>query len=353
MVAGQLAGTTEGMAADRGRGCHRRGGRQRRTGRVPDLRGAVAPGGDMLGDSGTGETDLDTSEDGHGTAVAVLLAGQGYGTGTVGIAPQAKILPVAVSSPGASGQDTSETVAAGIMFAVRHGAAVINLSLGLDVLSAASCDPGLQDAVAYALTHNVVVIAGAGDVNITGPGPVQPGILRGGPGGGWCGAGWVALARQSATAVRVSVAADGGPHGLRRTGRPVYDYRLRDQFLFSACFWRGGADPVAVSEDAVVSGGSAARRHGDTGRHFGPQRRLRVRDHRSGPCGERLGVPGDRVGAGSGVREVQGVAGDAGRISFAQANGLPSGSAATAPAASAGAGTGTAASPDRLVRVQV
>jgi membrane-anchored mycosin MYCP len=144
---------------------------------VPDLRGVVVPGGDMLGDTGNGETDFDAQVDGHGTAVAVLIAGQGQGTGTVGIAPQAKILPVHVDTPGIAG-DTAN-LAAGIEFAASHGASVINVSLGPPSPSAQSCDPALQDAVAYALERGAVVIAAAGDINVSGSGPVEPASCAG------------------------------------------------------------------------------------------------------------------------------------------------------------------------------
>ncbi|HEX6527645.1 MAG TPA: S8 family serine peptidase, partial [Streptosporangiaceae bacterium] len=61
---------------------------------ISDLRGAVLPGGDTTGAGSNGETDFDVVDGGHGTAMAVLIAGQGYGGGIVGIAPQAKLLPV-------------------------------------------------------------------------------------------------------------------------------------------------------------------------------------------------------------------------------------------------------------------
>ena len=144
---------------------------------IPDLRGVVVPGGDMLGDPGNGETDFDVQVDGHGTAVAVLIAGQGWGTGTVGIAPQAKILPVHVDTPGVAG-DTAD-LAAGIEFAASHGATVINVSLGPAAPSATSCDAVLQDAVAFALEHGAVVVAAAGDVNVSGSGPVEPASCAG------------------------------------------------------------------------------------------------------------------------------------------------------------------------------
>src|SRR6185437_14539530 len=53
---------------------------------VPDLRGAVLPGGDVTGHHTSGQTDFNTDGDGHGTMVAVLIAGQGLGTGMTGVA---------------------------------------------------------------------------------------------------------------------------------------------------------------------------------------------------------------------------------------------------------------------------
>lgn len=144
---------------------------------VPDLRGVVLRGGDVLGDRGNGEIDYDSGEDGHGTAVAVLIAGQGYGTGTIGIAPKAKILPVHAAYPQIT--NVPAAIAKGIEYAVNHGARVINVSLGEPVPSATSCDPVLQDAVAYALARGVVVVAGSGDINLDGSGPLEPASCAG------------------------------------------------------------------------------------------------------------------------------------------------------------------------------
>ena len=68
---------------------------------------------------------MDT-DNGHGTAMAGLIAGIG-GSDTVqlGIAPEAKILPVATGKPGRS---VSE-VAQGIRWAVDSGADIVNISL--------------------------------------------------------------------------------------------------------------------------------------------------------------------------------------------------------------------------------
>ena len=135
---------------------------------IPDLRGVVLPGADLTGTGGNGDTDIQVGEDGHGTAMAVVIAGQGAGTGTVGIAPRSRILPVIV---GGSGPASVRTAAAGIRYAVSHGAQVINLPFGIGRTSPAACDPVLQAAVAYALGHDVVLVASSGNTSLyAGPG---------------------------------------------------------------------------------------------------------------------------------------------------------------------------------------
>src|SRR6266567_3492698 len=142
---------------------------------VPDLRGVVLPGANLTGSGGNGDTDIQVGEDGHGTAMAVVIAGQGGGTGTVGIAPQARILPVAV---GGSGPASVSTAAAGIRYAVTHGAQVIDMPFGIGETSPDRCDPVLQAAVAYALGHDVVLVASSGDASRY-PGPDEPASCAG------------------------------------------------------------------------------------------------------------------------------------------------------------------------------
>ena len=110
---------------------------------LPDLRGVVLPGinltsADLTGTARHGDTDIQVGEDGHGTAMAVMIAGQGIGagtgTGTVGIAPRARILPVTV---GGSGPRSVATAAAGIRYAVTHGARVVDMPFGIGQASPA------------------------------------------------------------------------------------------------------------------------------------------------------------------------------------------------------------------------
>jgi membrane-anchored mycosin MYCP len=139
----------------------------------PDLRGAVLPGGDVTGHHTNGETDLNTDGNGHGTMMAVLIAGQGFGTGMTGMAPKAKILPVVVNAATASTSDPG-AIAAGIIYAVNHGARVIDVSQEHPAAAASGCDAAEQSAVAYALARDVVVVAAAGDTNLIGAAPAEP-----------------------------------------------------------------------------------------------------------------------------------------------------------------------------------
>src|SRR5579875_1206649 len=146
---------------------------------LPDLRGAVVPGGDVTGAGPDGMTDTNTTEDGHGTAMAALIVGQGRGpagTGLAGIAPKAKVMPVRT---GSNGGGTPQTIAAGIRFAVNHGARVINMSFGGPTPTPYRCDGAEQDAVAYALQHNVVVVAAAGNFGNAGNPSLEPASCAG------------------------------------------------------------------------------------------------------------------------------------------------------------------------------
>ncbi|HZM75777.1 MAG TPA: S8 family serine peptidase, partial [Candidatus Limnocylindrales bacterium] len=107
----------------------------------PDLQGQVLPGTDYVREGGDGTAD----EAGHGTTVAGLIAGsRNDGEGVVGLAPDAKILPVRVLDSANQYKDP-HVVAEAIVWAVDHGARVINLSLGSD-----KSDPSLAEAIDYA-----------------------------------------------------------------------------------------------------------------------------------------------------------------------------------------------------------
>jgi thermitase len=91
---------------------------------------------------------------GHGTAMASLIAGRDAVHG--GVAPASEILDVRVAD--STGAGNTAFVAQGILQAVDAGARVINISLG----SAADATM-LRDAVAYAISRGVTVVAAAGN----------------------------------------------------------------------------------------------------------------------------------------------------------------------------------------------
>jgi subtilisin family serine protease len=146
---------------------------------VPDLRGAVLPGGDVTGHRSGGVQDFNTDGDGHGTMMAALIAGQGYGTGMIGVAPKAQILPVTVNAEASDVTSEPSAMAAGIIYAANHGAQIIDVSQEHPSATASGCDPAEQAAVAYALARDIIVVAAAGDTNLTGTGPVEPASCAG------------------------------------------------------------------------------------------------------------------------------------------------------------------------------
>ncbi|WP_328441492.1 type VII secretion-associated serine protease mycosin [Streptomyces sp. NBC_00444] len=135
----------------------------------PDIAGNVLEGKDMIG---FGADRGDRAWARHGTAMAGIIAGHGHGAGNgdgvMGIAPEAKILPVRViledgDSARAKARNTrGNALAEGIRWAADHGADVINLSLGDDSKSAHP-EPAEDEAVQYALKKGSVVVASAGN----------------------------------------------------------------------------------------------------------------------------------------------------------------------------------------------
>lgn len=124
----------------------------------PDLSGGVLPGAVTVGDGMTEwGGDNDVSGDGHGTHVAGIIAARtDNGQGVASLAPGATILPVRVLD--AEGAGWNSDVAEGIIWAVRKGAKVVNLSVVGTTYHAVT-----EDAVRYATENGVIVVAAAGN----------------------------------------------------------------------------------------------------------------------------------------------------------------------------------------------
>jgi len=132
----------------------------------------VIPGWDILGnDSNTTDTF------GHGTWVSTIIGAQGNnGIGMAGYCWQCSIMPIKVAS-GREGTISGD-IAAGIRYAVDHGARIVNVSLASNQF-----DESELGAVEYANDNGVLVVASAGNGGNTAPlypayyGTTQPGVL--------------------------------------------------------------------------------------------------------------------------------------------------------------------------------
>ncbi len=98
-----------------------------------------------------------TDRDGHGTFVSALAAGSvNNNEGIAGFGGDAQLLMVKAVGAGDSFSDVDE--AAAIVYAVDHGANIINLSIGGEGTS-----PLEQRAIEYAASRNVLLVAAAGN----------------------------------------------------------------------------------------------------------------------------------------------------------------------------------------------
>jgi hypothetical protein len=180
----------------------------------PDLSGSVITGPDLTNSSEKPGSEFFGI---HGTAMASLIVGHGHGpgdsAGIMGVAPQARLLSVRVNLDGtdplasesAITSALPNAIAAGIRYAVSNGAQVIDLPLDpgqtpSDLVAptptptptpSASPAPSPtatptpdgttaeQQAVAYALSQGVVLVAPGGD---NGNGTDAPNFPAGYPG---------------------------------------------------------------------------------------------------------------------------------------------------------------------------
>jgi thermitase len=118
----------------------------------PDLKNRLVKGYNVIDDRSEPDDD-----NGHGTHVAGIIASEtNNNEGVAGMTWFSKIMPI--KAMGAKGYGTTFDIAKGIVWAVDHGADVINLSLG-------NYQPSnvLEEAVRYAFEKNVVMVSAAGN----------------------------------------------------------------------------------------------------------------------------------------------------------------------------------------------
>ncbi len=94
---------------------------------------------------------------GHGTPIAgIIAADAANGLGVIGLAPDSLLLNVKVADD--DGKCRLSALVEGIIWAVNHGALVINVSIEMKDASTV-----LEEAVDYAWSHGALVVAAAGN----------------------------------------------------------------------------------------------------------------------------------------------------------------------------------------------
>ncbi|MFN8671049.1 MAG: S8 family peptidase [Candidatus Sericytochromatia bacterium] len=132
----------------------------------PDLKNKLVQGYNII------EPDKPPMDDnGHGThASGIAAAETNNKIGVAGAAPNCKIMPVKALNGKGSGDTVN--VAYGIVWAVDHGANVLNLSLG------GPQNETVKRAVEYALAKNVTVVAAMGNSALEAEEKKKPSLLK-------------------------------------------------------------------------------------------------------------------------------------------------------------------------------
>jgi subtilisin family serine protease len=202
----------------------------------PDFEHRAIASADCTSGTCTATMGADQCGNNHGTHVAGSISSSSYG-----VAPRSRLLVVRVlkaqdaSDPRSDCVGDPKSVAAGINWAVAHGARVLNLSLGPDVPGQTTNGP-IAQAVAAAADSGVVVVFSAGNADL----PVAQSygndalvVAATGPSGG--------LASYSQHGQGISVAAPGG--------QPTKDAQGNDVCSQSTCvtsLWPGNQIAVAA-----------------------------------------------------------------------------------------------------------
>ncbi|HET6876667.1 MAG TPA: S8 family serine peptidase [Jatrophihabitans sp.] len=148
---------------------------------LPQLAGRILPGRDF-GNGGNGQVDRDVNAFGHGTAMASIMVARPGVLGIEGMAPAAKVLPVAVPLRGTTDQSAPGRLPEAIRWAADHGARVISMSIGgtrTPDSPGGPCPADEQRAVFHALRVGAIVIAAVGNTGPTRNTVEEPGACLG------------------------------------------------------------------------------------------------------------------------------------------------------------------------------
>ena len=120
---------------------------------------------DVIGWDFVDGDNLPYDTDGHGTHVAGLIAAENNSFGTTGVAYNAKIMPVRISSGLQTTANLDTLLANGINYAVANGANVLNMSVGN--VPGDPLMPKTMEALANAKRSGVVAVMASGNERIS------------------------------------------------------------------------------------------------------------------------------------------------------------------------------------------
>lgn len=153
---------------------------------------------------------------GHGTFVAALAAGSGSnGEGIAGAGGDARLLVVQAGAPNGSFTDVDE--AAAIVYAVDHGARILNLSLG-----GVSTSTAERRAVDYAVAKGALLVAAVGNGRKTGNAVEYPAALLQPVGSRGVGGHGLAVAASTRAGTSAAFSSTGTHVSLAAPGENVF-----------------------------------------------------------------------------------------------------------------------------------
>lgn len=117
----------------------------------PDIKHNILQGINFINPGKEPEDDC-----GHGTHCSSTIAAENNGMGMVGVAPDAKIIPVKVLNDKGNGDLNS--IVNGIVWAAENGADIISMSLGCPNSAAL-----LENAINYAASKGCIIFCAAGN----------------------------------------------------------------------------------------------------------------------------------------------------------------------------------------------
>ena len=151
-------------------------------GDLPEFGDKILPGLDLGSDGGDGRDDRDTDDFGHGTAMASLMVADPGTFGITGLAPDAKILPVAIPLQGTADAASDDRLPEAIRYAADNGAKIISMSLGGERSPSQDpvpCPAAEQEAILYAMSKGAVLVAASGNDGQKGSPVTDPGVCLG------------------------------------------------------------------------------------------------------------------------------------------------------------------------------